>query len=54
MNWGHDKPKCERCERFPRVDGERYCRSCRNAIIAKMRKDKYLDDDHKEPAKEKS
>lgn len=31
--------KCQRCERQPRIQGERYCGRCKGAVLAAIRQE---------------
>jgi hypothetical protein len=40
------RKQCPRCNRQHNRKGVRYCDPCENAVIAEMRKTKYLEDRH--------
>jgi predicted amidophosphoribosyltransferase len=42
MSWPSQKRLCERCRRFARVRTERFCPTCRGAVLREMRRSGYL------------
>ena len=45
---GHGDRPCEQCQQEPRVKGQRFCPSCKKALLAKMQEDGYLEYEYRQ------